>query len=204
MSHWRRKWQPTPVFLPGEFHGWRSLASYSPWGCKESDTTERLRFLFFLMGKDHDLLVFWKKKYAGQETASSCQHKQFSLKYWEGLCFSVLVKAHSLETGNPLACLSERGLKKGIECLQNCCEAWRSKLQAKHLGMIPKHFKITPTNAPTTVLGSRNSTNAVSVSFPPSNLMWVFLLGKGSKSQQTQSWEGILCMKSSPNPAPCS
>ena len=29
---WRRKWQPTPVFLPGEFHGQRSLAGYSPWG----------------------------------------------------------------------------------------------------------------------------------------------------------------------------
>ena len=36
----RRKWQPTPVFLPGEFHGQRGLASYSPWGRKESDTTE--------------------------------------------------------------------------------------------------------------------------------------------------------------------
>ena len=36
---WRRKWQPTPVFLPGEFHGRRSLAGYSPWGCKEPDTT---------------------------------------------------------------------------------------------------------------------------------------------------------------------
>ena len=31
---WRRKWQPTPVFLPGESHGQRSLAGYSPWGCK--------------------------------------------------------------------------------------------------------------------------------------------------------------------------
>ena len=29
---WRRKWQPTPVFLPGRFHGQRSLAGYSPWG----------------------------------------------------------------------------------------------------------------------------------------------------------------------------
>ena len=37
---WRRKWQPTPVFLPGEFHGQRSLAGYSPWGCKESGRTE--------------------------------------------------------------------------------------------------------------------------------------------------------------------
>ena len=37
---WRRKWQPTPVFLPGESHGWRSLVGYSPQGLKESDTTE--------------------------------------------------------------------------------------------------------------------------------------------------------------------
>ena len=34
---WRRKWQPTPVFLPGEFHGQRSLVGYSPWSHKESD-----------------------------------------------------------------------------------------------------------------------------------------------------------------------
>ena len=37
---WRRKWQPTPVFLPGEFHGQRSLVGYSPWSRKESDTIE--------------------------------------------------------------------------------------------------------------------------------------------------------------------
>ena len=36
MIHWRREWLPTPVFLPGESHGQRSLAVYSPWGCKES------------------------------------------------------------------------------------------------------------------------------------------------------------------------
>ena len=36
----RRAWQPTPVFLPGESHGQRSLAGYSPWGRKESDTSE--------------------------------------------------------------------------------------------------------------------------------------------------------------------
>ena len=37
---WRRKWQPTPVLLPEKFHGQRSLASYSPWGPKDSITTE--------------------------------------------------------------------------------------------------------------------------------------------------------------------
>ena len=38
--HWRRKWQPSPVFLPGESHGQRSLVGCSPWGRTESDTTE--------------------------------------------------------------------------------------------------------------------------------------------------------------------
>ena len=37
-----KEWLPTPVFLPGEFHGQRSLAGYSPWGRKESGMTERL------------------------------------------------------------------------------------------------------------------------------------------------------------------
>ena len=40
VSSWRRKWQPTPVFLPGESYGQRSLAGYCPWGRKESDMTE--------------------------------------------------------------------------------------------------------------------------------------------------------------------
>ena len=39
---WRRKWQPTPVFLPEKSHGQRSLADYSPWGHKELDRTEQL------------------------------------------------------------------------------------------------------------------------------------------------------------------
>ena len=43
-SYWGRKWQPTPVLLPGKSHGRRSLIGYSPWGPKESDTTEQLHF----------------------------------------------------------------------------------------------------------------------------------------------------------------
>ena len=39
---WRKKWQPTPVLLPGKSHGQRSLMGQSPWGCKESDTTQQL------------------------------------------------------------------------------------------------------------------------------------------------------------------
>ena len=40
---WRMKWQPTPVFLAGESHGQRSLMGFSPWGHKESDTTEHMQ-----------------------------------------------------------------------------------------------------------------------------------------------------------------
>ena len=39
---WKMKWLPTPVFLPGESHGQRSLVGYSPWSRKESDTTKQL------------------------------------------------------------------------------------------------------------------------------------------------------------------
>jgi len=45
---WRREWQPTPVVLPGEFHGQRILAGYSPWGRKELERTERLSLSNFI------------------------------------------------------------------------------------------------------------------------------------------------------------
>ena len=48
MIPWRKGWQPTPVFLPGEFHGKRSLVGYSPRGCKKLDMAEPLTLSFFL------------------------------------------------------------------------------------------------------------------------------------------------------------
>ena len=67
---WRRKWQPTLVLLPGEFHGQRSLAGYSPWGHKESDMTEQLKYchsiqvisalpVFLLAGLTASLTIWW-------------------------------------------------------------------------------------------------------------------------------------------------
>ena len=55
---WRGKWQPTPVFMPGKFHGRRSLLGYSPWGCKESDTTERLHFLSLSLSNTSSMVDF--------------------------------------------------------------------------------------------------------------------------------------------------
>ena len=61
---WRREWQPTPVLLPGQSHGQRSLVGYSPWGRKESDTTERLHFHFtivYFLHVQFDYLFFKKE-----------------------------------------------------------------------------------------------------------------------------------------------
>ena len=56
---WRRKWQPTPVFLPGESHGRRSLEGYSPRGPKELNTTERLHFHFpFMLITRKNILLY--------------------------------------------------------------------------------------------------------------------------------------------------
>ena len=62
---WRRKWQPTPIFLPGESHGQRSLMGYSPRGPKESDTTERLSMHAFIQientfpSEECGLMSYW-------------------------------------------------------------------------------------------------------------------------------------------------
>ena len=48
ISFQRRQWHPTPVLLPGDSHGQRSLVGCSPWGLKESDMTERFHFHFSL------------------------------------------------------------------------------------------------------------------------------------------------------------
>ena len=52
---WRREWQLTPVFLPGEFPGQRRLAGCSPWGGKKSDTIERLTHT-------HDIVIKGQRK----------------------------------------------------------------------------------------------------------------------------------------------
>ena len=52
--HWRRKWQPTPVFLPGESHGQRSLAGHGPWGRRELDMTEVTKHA-------HSIYTYYKK-----------------------------------------------------------------------------------------------------------------------------------------------
>ena len=59
----RRRWQPTPVLLPGKSHGWRSLVGCSPWGREESDTMERLHFSLHALEKEmatHSNVLVWR------------------------------------------------------------------------------------------------------------------------------------------------
>ena len=68
---WKRAPPPTPVLLPGKFHGLRSLAGYSPWGCKELDMTVQLHFLMLetiAMKKNKAKLREWGKGSRGAAT----------------------------------------------------------------------------------------------------------------------------------------
>ena len=65
---WRRKWQRTPAFLPEKFHWQTSLASYSPWGYKESDTTEHT-FLFLFSVSLWNNRKYFNKQKAAYETS---------------------------------------------------------------------------------------------------------------------------------------
>ena len=56
---WEAKWQATPALLPGKSHGWRILVGYSAGGCKESDATEQLHFLYFLSWEAKILETMW-------------------------------------------------------------------------------------------------------------------------------------------------
>ena len=69
---WRRRWQPTPVFLPGESHGQRSLVVYSPWGHKESDMTE----------------------------ATSCARSKDSGQAWSSTCSNTVLPPDLITFGN--------------------------------------------------------------------------------------------------------
>ena len=66
---WRRKWQPTPIFLPGEDHGQRSLAGYSPWDHRELDTIKRLTLWLpsnFTLSWECNGKILMKRLYGGK------------------------------------------------------------------------------------------------------------------------------------------
>ena len=95
---WRRVWQLTPVFLPGKFHGQRSLAGYCPWGCEELDTTEHY------LKKKKKLYNFLKHQTVSQ--------KKFAL-FWTSLTpiYSLLLFVFSVIIGRTYTLLCFRASK---------------------------------------------------------------------------------------------
>ena len=114
--YWRRQWHPTPVLLPGKSRGRRSLVGCSPWGRKESDTTEQLHFHFLLscigerkgnplqcscLENPRDGGAWWAAIYG--VTQSWIQLKQLSSsssqQYMAQETEQFLKKKHSMKTG---------------------------------------------------------------------------------------------------------
>ena len=72
---WRRKWQPTPVFLPRKPHGQRSLVVYSPWSCEGLDTTGQLYFLSL----SNMVLVLFDKETNDKQSELSLKFRYFKM-----------------------------------------------------------------------------------------------------------------------------
>ena len=85
---WRRQWHPTPVLLPGKSHGQRSLVGCSPWGCEESDMTERLHFHFHALEKEmatHSSVLAWRNPWTeepGRLQAMGLQRGRHDWRDW--------------------------------------------------------------------------------------------------------------------------
>ena len=76
---WRRKWQPTPVLLPGKFHGRRSLVGYSPWDRKQLGTTEQLGLA--RRRKWQRTPVFLPGKSYGRRSLSGCSPQSWRVRH---------------------------------------------------------------------------------------------------------------------------
>ena len=101
--HWRRKCQPTPVFLPGESQGWGSLVGYSPGGCKESDTTEWLSmYTHQKMGLTTLADIYWSFFVGRALWSDHCTHANSGLSFLQDGCSVPLFSRKKVE-------------KKGVE-----------------------------------------------------------------------------------------
>ena len=87
--HWRRKWQPTPVFLPGESHGQRSLVGCSPWGRTELDRTEATMDREAWWAAVHGVAQSW----TGLKRLSSSSSSSKPLLIMLGTCYICAIDA---------------------------------------------------------------------------------------------------------------
>ena len=126
----RRQWQPTPVLLPGKFHGWRSLVGCSPRGREESDTTERLDFHFSLscMGEGN-----------GNPLQCSCLENPRDRGAWGAAVYGITqsrTRLKRLSSSSSRLCISGNFTRKkrwtGYQKLIKYCST-NYEFQVKHL-----------------------------------------------------------------------
>ena len=130
----RRKWQPTPVLVPGKFHGLRRLVDYSPWGHREPDTTERLHFLFFHV-----------------DCLASCFHSssylvdQHDERRRAGLVTSRILKSkwHSTARVQRNCCVSRGHPLLLTPCVGPRAESWEQKGEGNDLFLSPGSTHLT-------------------------------------------------------------
>ena len=146
MIPWWSEWLPTPAFLPGEFHGQRSPVGYSPWGHKESDTTERLTYFSYLQ------LTNWPDPSKSTEHASTFMN---SITWPPSRLPSLLPKC-TPPTLNTLPVVKYR------------CESWTVK-KAEHWGI--DAFKLWCWRL---LLSPLDSKKLKSVN-PKENQNWIFI-----------------------------
>ena len=111
---WRRKQQPTLVFLPGKSHGWRSLAGYSPWGCKEADMTawlthapnaEHLGLLAAYLLSFCPVMLWFIWGQRGLQWVASKEGQHPSVPQVTLLSLELQFLPHPLQPATPLMCL---------------------------------------------------------------------------------------------------
>ena len=115
---WRSKWQPTPVFLPGKSRGWRRLAGYSPWGCKESDITDRLNNNRYLNKGWEWIKVFNGKEKGGKEEGRSKEEWRREGK--EDLIFAATITLTELPVTKLQLIWFMRSFVYPATCYQTC------------------------------------------------------------------------------------
>ena len=128
---WRRKWQPTPVSLPGESHGRRSLIGYSPRGRKESDTTE---WLFTLLYCGHPTPVLLPGKSHGQRSLVGCSPwGRWESDTTEWRHFHFLLSCIGEGNGNPFQCSCLENPRDGGAWWAAVYEVAQSRTRLKRL-----------------------------------------------------------------------
>ena len=138
---WRRRWHPTPVLLPGESHGRRSLVGCNPWGREGLDTTEWLHFLFSLscigegngnplhcscLENPRDGEAWWAAVYgvAQSQTWLKRQQQQYKIKNLKKLSFMKPVPSAKRLGIADLTIISKLNIHPGVTCTSAVGSGW--------------------------------------------------------------------------------